>query len=325
MSATGEYVIGIDIGGTNVRVGAVDRQGQLLAVQSAPIEATQGPKIGVEKIIGLITLVQNQVISGRMIAIGVGATGPVDRELGAIQNPYTLPTWENVDILSPLTQRFGVPAALENDADVAALGEAWVGAGRGYKRMVEVTVGTGIGVAYIQDGKVYRGKNGLHPEGGHMVLDLNGPEDYCGARGCWEILASGPAMERYGREICAQQGGLMAQLCGRDLSALNGQLIIKAARSGDPAALAVIAQMGKYHGLGMVNLSLTYLPDCIVLGGGVMREYDLFLPQIHAVMLQHSIMTPAVEIEILPSQLGGQAGVLGAAYAALFVVEENPL
>jgi len=325
MIAQEGYAIGIDLGGTNVRVGAVSPQGHLLVVQSAPIEATLGPKVGVEKIITLVEAIQNQVKTGGLLSIGIGSTGPVDRIRGRIQNPYTLPTWDDVDILSPLVQRFDVPATLENDADAAALGEAWVGSGCGYKSMVQVTVGTGIGVGFIQDGKVYRGKNGLHPEGGHMILDLNGPEDYCGAHGCWEVLASGPAMEHYARKVCAEQGGLMLQMCGGDLQTLNGWMIVKAARLGDPTALTVIAQMGRYHGLGIVNLLLTYLPDCIVLGGGVMREYDLFLPHIRSVLCQHNKVTPAAEIEILPSRLGGQAGVLGAAYAALFFVEENTL
>jgi len=325
MIAQEGYAIGIDLGGTNVRVGAVSPQGHLLAVQSAPIEAPLGPKVGVDKIITLIEAIQNQVKTGRLLSIGIGSTGPVNRIQGRIHNPYTLPTWDDVDILSPLVQRFDVPATLENDADAAALGEAWVGAGRNCKSLAMVTVGTGIGVGFVQDRKIYRGKDGLHPEAGHMILDPNGPEDYCGAHGCWEVMASGPAMERYARKLCAEQGGLMLQMCGGDLQKLNGQMIVKAARLGDPTALTVIAQTGRYHGLGIVNLLLTYLPDCIVLGGGVMHEYDLFLPHIRSVLRQHNKVIPAAEIEILPSHLGGEAGVLGAAYAALSSVGENTL
>ena len=317
------YAIGIDLGGTNVRVGAVTPQGRLLAAKSTLINASQSPKVGLEKILSLITTVRGQMTEDPLIAIGVGSTGPIDRERGLIQNPYTLPTWSDVDILSFLSQRLNVPSILENDADAAALGEAWVGAGKGYKNIVQVTVGTGIGVGFIQNGQIFRGKNGIHPEGGHMILDLNGPIDYCGAHGCWEILASGPAMERLAQKIGAKQGGVMLQMCNNELETLNGQMIVKAARMGDPAAISVITQMGQYHGIGIVNLLLTYLPDCIVLGGGVMKEFDLFLPQINLVLAQHNIMVPATEIKILSSQLGGQAGIFGAAYAALSLLKEN--
>lgn len=325
MNSPKEYAIGIDLGGTNVRVGAVTPQGELLASKSTLINASQSPKVGLEKILSLITEVRGQIAEIPLIAIGVGSTGPIDRERGLIQNPYTLPTWSDVDILSPLSQRFNVPAILENDADAAGLGEAWVGAGKDYKSLVQVTVGTGIGVAFIQNGQIFRGKNGLHPEGGHIILDLNGPIDYCGAHGCWEILASGPAMEHLAQKISAKQGGLMLQMCNNELDKLNGQMIVKAARMGDPAAISVISQMGRYHGLGIVNIMLMYLPNCIVLGGGVMEEFDLFLPQINSVLAQHNIMVPATEIKILPSQLRGQAGIFGAANAALSFLKEKSL
>ena len=119
---------------------------------------------------------------------------------GTINNPYTLPTWEDVPIVDFLVDRFGVPVSLENDADAAALGEYWQGAGRDVQRLCAVTVGTGIGTAYILHGKIVRGNGGWHPEGGHMIIDPSGPQCYCGAKGCWESLASGSAIALFARE-----------------------------------------------------------------------------------------------------------------------------
>ena len=189
--------------------------GELVARQECPIEARQGPQAGVEKIAGLITRVADEA-GGRLQAIGIGSTGPVDRDLGAIQNPYTLPTWENVNIVKLLRERFHVPVTIENDADAAALGESWMGAGRGLSRLCMVTIGTGVGTAFIYDGSIYRGVGGAHCEGGHMILDPSGPECYCGAKGCWESLASGTAIGAYAREQAASHPTLMMELAGGD-------------------------------------------------------------------------------------------------------------
>ena len=152
-------LIGIDLGGTNVRAGAVTSDGQLLAWKDAPIEAARGPKSGLQTITRLVDEVIS-LVNHPVLALGVGSTGPLDRQRGCIQNPYTLPGWEDVDIISPLRGRFGVPVSLENDADAAALGESWAGAGRGVKRMFMVTIGTGVGTSLILDGQIYRGLDG---------------------------------------------------------------------------------------------------------------------------------------------------------------------
>lgn len=315
------FVIGIDLGGTNVRVSAVSLDGKILSSEEVLIEAARGPKAGVERISGLITHIQAQTV-GELVGIGIGSTGPVDRDLGAIQNPYTLPTWENVDIVHPLSRQFGVPVTLENDADAAALGEQWVGAGQGVRSLAAVTVGTGIGTAFIRDGHIYRGLGGVHGEGGHQVLDPAGPDCYCGARGCWEMLAAGPAIALYAREQAARRPTRMLEMAGGNLENIDAALVTKAARAGDELANELVQRTAYYLGLGMVNMILFYLPDAIVLSGGVMKAYDLLEPGIRAVIARHSLLVPADKVKILLSTLGRQAGVLGAARAILNELEE---
>jgi glucokinase len=220
-------------------------------------------------------------------------------------------------VLSPIRARFGVPVTLENDADAAALGEAWVGAGRGMKRLAAVTVGTGLGFAMIIDGQIYRGMDGVHPEGGHMLIDPAGPECYCGARGCLESLVAGPGIARMAAEAAAEQGGAMLALASGDPAKVDARTMVATARQGDPVALAVAGRVARSLGIGLLNIMLLYYPDGIVLSGGVMEEYDLFAPGIQAVIAAQRGMVPAERVQILQTRLNGQSGVLGAARAIL--------
>ncbi len=316
-------VIGIDLGGTNVRVGAITPQGELLHALEAPIEATRGPEWGVQRIIELVDRVQAQSENRPLLGIGIGSTGPVDRERGAVQNPYTLPTWEDVDIVRPLSERYGVPATLENDADSAALGEAWVGAGKGVERLAAVTVGTGIGTAFIYRGQIYRGFLGYHGEGGHMLLDPNGPQCYCGGRGCWEMLAAGPAIALQAQAVAAAEPTRMLALAGGSLEKISARHLAQAAREGDPAALKLADQIATYLAWGMVNLIALLMPDCVVLGGGVIESFDIFEPTFRRVLYRHNIMAPLERVRIERAQLGSRAGMLGAARAILNLAGEN--
>ena len=316
-----KILVGIDLGGTNVRAGAVTTAGELITSEECPIEARQGPQAGMEKIAGLITLVADEA-GGRLQAIGIGSTGPVDRELGAIQNPYTLPTWENVNIVGLLRERFHVPVIIENDADAAALGESWVGAGRGLRRLCMVTVGTGVGTAFIYDGMIYRGVGEAHCEGGHMILDPSGPECYCGAKGCWESLASGTAIGAYAREQAASRPTLMTDLAGGDLERIDAATVAEAARRGDPLAAGIVDRVADYIALGLVNLIVLFLPDGIVLTGGVMRSFDLMEAHIRSVISRHNIMSPVDKVALRLAALGQQAGMIGAARAAMLAGKE---
>jgi glucokinase len=316
-------LVGVDLGGTNVRVGAVTPAGELLDWKISPIEAANGPQAGVAKIAGMIEALLGSLPPAELAGIGIGSTGPIDRGRGAIQNPYTLPSWVDVDIASPLSARFAAPVILENDADAAAFGEAWAGAGRGMRRMAMVTVGTGIGTALILDGKIYRGMDGIHPEGGHMLIDPAGPECYCGAHGCWESLVAGPGIARLASAGAAKEGGAMLEMADGDPARVDARILVRAARQKDPTAVRAAEQVAFYLGLGLANIILLTLPDGIVLGGGVMAEYDLFAPGVRAVLDRHNSMVPASRVQILTAQLAGKSGVLGAARAALSELEEH--
>ncbi|PKO12472.1 MAG: glucokinase [Chloroflexi bacterium HGW-Chloroflexi-10] len=319
--SNGEVFIGIDLGGTNVRVASITGSGHILKKRETAIEAARGPQAGLEKISTLISKVIGQT-EMPIKAIGIGSTGPLDRERGCIQNPYTLPGWEDVDIVRRLQMQFGVPVALENDADAAALGEAWIGAGKDVKRLAMVTIGTGVGTAFIYDGEIYRGTLGAHPEGGHILIDPNGPACYCGAHGCWESLVSGPAIAAHAAENIAHSSYLLEKTKG-DLQLADAALVFAGAWQGDPYCSYMVDRIANFIGLGLVTLMMLYLPDCIVLGGGVLRSYDIMESTIKTVIDRHNVIIPANQVKIRFAGLGQHAGLYGAIRAAQLLVNEG--
>jgi glucokinase len=309
-------VIGIDLGGTIVRAGAFDMRGNLLAMRDTPIEAARGPEFGLRKIQGLIEQVWVESEAKSLIGIGIGSTGPVDPINGIIHNPFTLPTWKNVQAIEWMQKKFAVPVTLENDADAAALGEYWRGAGQSINRLYAVTVGTGIGTAFIVNGEIYRGLDGAHPEGGHMILDPSGPLCYCKHSGCWEILCAGPAIATRAREMDLTNSRLL-EMANHDRSKLEARMIFDAARTGDAIALSLVDKVSKYFAQAILNISMMFVPDVIVLSGGVMRSVDLLMPRLEQTMRAYDEMVPAHRIKIVPAQLGYYAGLYGAAYTIL--------
>lgn len=319
-----KVVVGIDLGGTYVRAGLFHTHGELIHTLQLPIEAQLGGTAGVQRIIYLVDQVL-QRSAGELAGIGVGSTGPLDPIRGLIQNPYTLPGWENVPVLQPLQDHFAVPAVLENDADVAALGEYWAGAGQGAQRLFAVTVGTGVGTAYIYQGQIFRGLGGNHPEGGHHIIDPSGPLCYCGARGCWESLAAAPAIAQRARKAAQNQvDSLLWQLAEGDPDRIDAKLVSTATRQGDPTASRVLDETARYIGLGILNIIALFLPEMIVLSGGVMKSADLFLPRIRSLVDAHTAMHPVQHVKIVTASLGYHAGLYGAAYAILQFLEGNP-
>src|SRR5215217_7435439 len=231
--------IGMDIGGTLVRVGAFNSTGQLLGQKEVSIAAI-GPERGLRLIEKLIHETVDSV-NASLLGIGIGCTGPLDIKRGRVNNPYTLEGWSNVPIVEHLTHAFKVRVVLENDADAAALGEYWQGAGREAKRLYAVTVGTGVGTALIVDGQIYRGVDGSHPEGGHQLIDPTGPECYCGHRGCWESLISGTAISNFARNIMSAE-----QRNARESSdQFTARVVAEAARAGELIAVQVMQKAAR--------------------------------------------------------------------------------
>jgi glucokinase len=310
-------LLGVDLGGTNTRVAAVSADGKLLAQRRVPTEPRRGPQATIGMLLELAGAVVDECShAGGLQAVGIGVTGPVDVGTGVVDNPYTLAGWPPTDVAGPFRERFAVPVAVDNDANAAALGEWWRGAGRGVRRLAAITIGTGIGAAFLVDGQVQRRSDGRHGEAGHHVLDPHGPPCYCGARGCWETLASAPAIARMARRANPPAGSALHALVDGDLDAIDGSVVAAAAREHDPVALEVLATAARWIALGLVNTAAFFSADVVVLAGSASENLPLMRPTITEVLAQHRHAVPT-DLPLRSAETGDHAGVLGAAYAAL--------
>ena len=294
----------VDIGGTKIAVGIVDDAGKVLSNLESPTDAQGGYSNGLKRIIGMLRQTARDAgveISG----IGIGSTGMVYPMSGTFGDVDFLPGWQGNNPVEDLAQAFNVTVALENDGDAAALGEAAWGAGKAKSRLVYVTVGTGIGGGIILDGKIYRGAEMAHPEIGHHVVDPSGPLCSCGFRGCWESLATGPAMVAW-----LERNATTDRRYPTDLTAKQ---ICQLAQQGDELARQAVEHEAYYLGLGLANLVNLFVPDVIVLGGSVMKSATLFLDGIRKVIRQGCRFVPYEKTELALASLGEDANLIGAA------------
>ena len=293
----------VDIGGTKTSVGVVSESGQLVARFEWPTPSMAHPEDATAAMatwFASASAGKGVVLSG----IGVGCTGPIDPTAGIVGNVDLLPGWTGFSLAKSLSQKTGLPVAVENDADAGALAEVRWGAGRGAVRFLYITVSTGIGAGIVFDNQLYRGVGGAHPEIGHFSLDPNGPLCYCGATGCWEALASGMAMIQWARAH-ERAHAIPQDWTARELCAY--------ARLGDPRALPAVRQEAEWLGLGIANLVTLFCPDVIALGGGVMESFDLFFDTIARVVQQRCTLVPSQKVKIVQAAFGKDAALMGAA------------
>jgi glucokinase len=295
--------VGIDIGGTKIAIASVNGAGEVLREATIPTDSRQGFASGVARITETVARVIADTgwAASDLDGVGIGCAGPVDPVRGTIHNPHTLPGWMDGDIVSPLREAFGCPVVLENDADMALLGECRTGAGRGFDPVVMLTFGTGIGGAAVLGGGLLRGVAGEHPELGHVPVDPGGPRCYCGTSGCFESLASGTALTAAARAV------------GRS----DGAELLQRARAGDEAAQRIRGGALAATAAATWTILHTLLPERLVLGGGMMdAHYDTFAEAVRGAIARATLI-PATRISVARAELGGRAGVVGAAGAAM--------
>lgn len=289
----------VDIGGTKIAVAAVSEDGRVLTRRTSLTVPERGFADAIARIAEMLREVSAEC--GALNGIGVGCPGPLDPLTGTILEVGTLPAWAGGELARELSSRFGVGVAVENDADAAALAELHWGAAGGARSFIYVAVSTGIGGGIALEGKLYRGVAGAHPELGHQVIDANGPECYCGARGCWESLASGTAMSAFMRSVSP------------DAESISAAVICERAAAGDEFAMRTVRREGYYLGLGLANLVTLFAPESIALGGGVMASGALFLDEARSVVKRMCTQVPAEKVAIGYASLGEDVGLLGAA------------
>ena len=292
----------VDVGGTKIAAGIVNDAGKVLARLETPTEKARAYPDGLGHIVRMLGEAAQQVNTG-LSGIGIGSTGWVYPFTGEFGDVDFLPGWKGANPVNDLAREFGVRVALENDGDAAALGEAVWGAGKGKSRLIYVTVGTGIGGGIILDGQLYRGADKGHPEVGHHVIDASGPRCTCGFRGCWEALATGPAL--------ASWFNAKAQAADPQARALTAKEIFQCADEGHALACEAVAREAYYLGLGLANLINLFVPDRIVLGGSIMKS--LRLEDLRQVIAEGCRFVPFEKTELALASLGEDANLIGAA------------
>ncbi len=312
----GRLILGVDLGGSKISAIVADAKANIIARYDGDTCAEQGR----EEVIGRVIQSIKQVMaspkvasSADIVGIGIGAAGACDAASGVITFSPNLPGWVNIPLKDIIQREFGLPTYLDNDVNVAALGEHRFGAGVGISNLIYVGVGTGIGGGIIIDGQLYHGKSGTAGEIGHMTIDVQGPRCNCGNIGCWETFASGTALAREAvRRIEAGAQTTILNFCPGDLKKVSAEAVYLAAVNGDELAKELILRTSYYLGVGLVNLVNIFNPDLILIGGGLSQMGQLLLAPAAEVVKERAFQLPAKAVRIEMAQLGADAGVLGA-------------
>jgi glucokinase len=317
---TGQFIIGVDLGGTKISAGAVSLDGSRTAgVQSIATQPELGDEGVAERINDLIeavivaTMKEVGVARQDFVGVGVGAPGPLDRERGIVVVAPNL-GWNNFPLRDRVMQRIGLPVTLDNDANCATVGEWWLGAARGGRNVVGMTIGTGIGGGLIINGELYHGSSDVAGEIGHTTIDVNGRHCKCGNYGCLEAYASGPAIATRAREALVREdtASLLPSMVDGVLDRITAELVYDAAKKGDGLANEIVRDTARYLGAGIATLLNVINPDVVVIAGGVTRAGEALFAPLRTEVRRRAFNPAVIAARIVPAELPGTAGVVGA-------------
>ena len=311
LNANSDLVFAVDLGGTHLRAALVDSTGKIHVQLKQHTPKDDSPH-GVVDALASVADEWQHGDYGPIRGASVMVPGAVDSAQAVVLSAPNLPSLINFGLKAVLQERLGWPVVLENDANAAAIGEMWLGAARGCRDVVSVTLGTGVGGGMVLGGKLWRGAHGAAGEIGHTTVDpFSGLKCKCGNTGCLELFASATAIVRMARESLSQFSA--ATLSADDLTA---EKIYEAGGNGDELALTVFRRAGKYLGIGLANLMSLIDPEIIVINGGVVNGWDLFAVDMYAEVSERAFQATAKKVKIARAECGDNAGLLGAARLA---------
>ena len=316
--ANDTLVVGVDIGGTKVAAGLVDRNGEIKTQVRTPMVTNREAGDGLAAVVSAIDLLVARDAKERTSIRGIGicAPGPLDPNTGVVINPPNVSCWRNFPLAAEIEKVYGVPVKVENDANAAALAETYWGAGRGFRNIFYAGIGTGIGTGIVCDQRIYNGRTGAAPEGGHMSIDYHGPPCGCGKPGCIEILAAGPAIARRARaKLASKQSprSTMLDLAKGNVDAVTSEMVGQAYAAGDALAKEVLQETVELLSLWLSNIVDLLEPDVLILGGGVASMLAPFFGDIAEGLAKYCIISRCREIPLLKAHYGADAGIAGGA------------
>lgn len=307
-----KYVVGVDLGGTKIYTALVNLEGNIIKEKTVETLAHEGEQAVMGRIIDTINYVVDGTDKNSIKSIGIGSPGPLDVKNGIIVENSNLP-FKNFAIVKTIKEKYDLPTYLDNDANVATLGEFMFGAGKGTENMVFITASTGIGGGAVLNGKLFRGATGNALEVGHMTVAAEGPRCGCGNLGCAEALGSGTAIGKRAKEAVLSN----AVTSLKNYENVTSKEVFKEAANGDRVAKNILNTSLTYLGIAVANTITNFDPEKVVVGGGVVNGGDIVIETIRNVVAERC-MPPFVEnCTIEKAILGGKAGVLGAAALAI--------
>ncbi|HEX8317253.1 ROK family protein [Longimicrobium sp.] len=325
-TAEKKWIVGVDLGGTNIVVGLVPIEGgEVLGFRTVPTESVRGAKFVVDRIVSLVEAAITEVTAAQgtsraaVAGVGIGSPGPLDRKTGTVINTPNL-GWRNFPLRDLVANQVKLPCALDNDANCATYGEWWLGAGRGVSSLVGLTLGTGIGGGIVLDGQIYHGCSDVAGEIGHMTIDSNGRKCKCGNYGCLEQYASGPAIAlRAAEGIEAGAETSLVDMVDGKLEDITAATVYEATVQGDAYAAEVMKDTARFLGAGVASIINILNPEMVVIAGGVTRAGDTLFEPLRAEVRRRAFRSAQECCKIVPAELPGTAGVVGA--AAVFKLE----
>ncbi len=305
----GRAVIAIDLGGTNLRVAGVDTEGRVVHLSRDETGASGGPESVLGRLVGGLRSVDDRLrMSGwNVVGASLGVPGVISRREGVVASSPNLPGWKKIPLLDLIREKVDLPLMMENDANAALYGEFWMGAARGRRTAVLMTLGTGVGGGILIDGRLLRGADGMAGEIGHLTVEREGEPCPCGNRGCLERYASASGVARRYRRLQEESSGSPSP------EETTAATVHSLALKGDALALRTFREAGTCLGIALASIVNIVNPEVIIIGGGLLPAWDFFMPSAREEMFRRAFQAPAERVGILPALLGDQAGYIGAA------------
>jgi glucokinase len=305
--------VGVDIGGTTIKLGICNEEGKLLHTYEGPTGTENGPDAVLENIAAYVRKIvaDNNYDWEALAGVGIGIAGFMDIPTGVIRHSPNFPGWKNVPVKDTLEQKLSKPVKINNDANVAALGEAWGGAGKGLDNVVVYTLGTGVGGGIIIRGHIYEGFTGMAGELGHVqvVPDMEAIQCGCGQYGCVETVSSATGIIRMAKD--AVERGDRTSLS--EIENITAKDVFDAAKNGDEVAIRIVKRAAFYLGKALATTAVVVNPQRFILGGGVARAGDILFDAVREVFTKYTPEAARLNVDIVPAELGNDAGVVGAA------------
>jgi glucokinase len=309
------YIIGIDIGGTMIKGALFDLQGGLIRKDETSTKAEKGLEPFIENIVSFVNLFQKG--TGKASSLGIGIAGVLDKERETLLESPNLPLLKNVPLKKLLESELGIPVFIENDANIAALGELWAGDGKGIDNFLLLTLGTGIGSGLILNGNLWTGETGKAGEFGHAVVNPEGAQCACGKKGCLEAHSSGSAMVRMAREALAKgRESSLQNLYKNNPDALTPKAIYTEAKNGDELCLEIFKEAARFLAIAISDVNNLLDIHNFIIGGGVSKASHIFEAGLREEVKKRVFSVSKEKIRIIISKLGNDAGIFGAGYLA---------